>query len=131
MISRKLVIISGFILAFSQTAFAECPYDANCLDNPYGAGSPYAPDGLMNPYSANGSPYSNQSWTNPYATDAPKIYDESGNYMGRLSANPYDPDSISNPYGQYGSKYSPDSLNNPYGAGNSYSDGQIYVVPEQ
>ena len=30
---------------------------------------------------------SNKSWTNPYATDAPKIYDEMGNYKGRLSSN--------------------------------------------
>ncbi len=107
------------------------PYDPNSLANPYGAGSPYKPDGLMNPYSQYGSPYSNKSWTNPYATDAPKLYDSNGKYLGNLSSNPYDPNSTSNPYGQYGSKYSPDSINNPYGAGNPYSSTPIYVVPQQ
>jgi hypothetical protein len=94
-----------------------CPYDPRCLSNPYGAGSPYKADGLMNPYSRYGSPHSSQSWTNPYATDAPKLYRD-GQYRGRWCANPYDPDSLSNPYGRYGNPYSPDSLNNPYGAGN-------------
>src|SRR5262245_46300407 len=69
----------------SSTAVAMCPYDYNCLNNPYGAGNPYKSDGLMNPYSEYGSRYSNKSWTNPYATDAPKIVDQNGNYRGRLS----------------------------------------------
>jgi hypothetical protein len=68
-----------------------------------------------------GSPFSNQSTTNPFATDAPRLYDQQGNYRGKLSANPYDPDSTSNPYGRYGSPFSPDSIKNPYGAGNPYS----------
>jgi hypothetical protein len=104
-------------------------YDPNSLANPYGAGSPYKADGLMNPYSQYGSPYSNKSWKNPYATDAPKLYDADGNYHGKLSSNPYDPDSTSNPYGRFGSQYSSDSINNPYGAGNPYSSKPIYVVP--
>ena len=105
-------------------------YDPNSLANPYGAGSPYKADGLMNPYSQYGSQYSNKSWTNPNATDAPKIYGQDGTYHGRLSTNKYDADSTSNPYGRYGSKYSPDSLNNPYGAGNPYSGTQYYVAPQ-
>ena len=104
-------------------------YDPNSLANPYGAGSPYKADGLMNPYSQYGSRYSNKSWRNPYATDAPKLYDQQGNYRGKLSKNQYDADSTSNPYGRYGSKYSPDSINNPYGAGNPYSKQPINVVP--
>lgn len=106
-------------------------YDPNSLSNPYGAGSPYKVDGLMNPYSQYGSQYSNDSWTNPYATNAPKIYSQDGTYHGRMSTNKYDPDSISNPYGRFGSKYSPDSLNNPYGAGNPYSSTKYYVVPQR
>lgn len=109
-----------FILT-SCAAHAVCPYDPRCLDNPYGAGSQYAPNGINNPYSERGSQYSNRSANNPYATDAPKIYDQQGNYRGRLSSNPNDPDSVSNPYGRYGNKYSPDSINNPYGAGNPYN----------
>ena len=112
-------------------AYALCPYDNNCLNNPYGAGSPYKPDGLMNPYSQYGSPYSNKSWTNPYATNPPQILDQNGNYRGNLSTNEYDPNSVSNPYGRYGSEYSPDSINNPYGAGNPYSGNTFYVMPKK
>ena len=118
-------------VVISAVAFAACPYDYDCLDNPYGAGSPYKSDGLMNPYSQYGSPYSNKSWTNPYATDAPRIYDSKGNYRGKLSTNPYDQDSTSNPYGRYGNPYSSDSLNNPYGAGNPYSNEEFRVVPSR
>jgi hypothetical protein len=104
-------------------------FDPNSLANPYGAGSPYKPDGLMNPYSQYGSPYSSKSWRNPYATDTPKLIDADGNYRGKLSTNPYDPDSISNPYGRYGSQFSPESVNNPFGAGNPFNTTPIYVVP--
>ena len=54
------------------------------------------------------------------ATDAPKLYDQAGNYCGKLSGNPYDPDSTGNQFGRYGSPFSPDSLNNPYGAGRPF-----------
>ena len=104
-------------------------YDENSLANPYGAGSRYKPDGLLNPYSENGSRYSDTSWNNPYATEAPKLYDADGNYRGRLSVNRYDEDSVSNPYGRYGSKYSPDSINNPYGAGSIYTAPPVFVYP--
>lgn len=85
-----------------------------------GAGSPFAPNGINNPFSPYGSPFGNQSATNPFATDAPRLYDQQGNYRGTLSTNPYDPDSTSNPFGRYGSPYSPDSINNPFGAGSPY-----------
>lgn len=98
-------------------------YSPGSTSNPYGAGSRYNPDSINNPYGRYGSRYSPTSARNPYAQDAPKLYDQNGNYRGKLSSNPYDPDSISNPYGRYGSKYSPDSINNPYGAGNPYSPG--------
>ena len=118
-----------FVASHSESVLNRNRYDPNSLANPYGAGSPYKANGLMNPYSQYGSPYSNKSWTNPYATDAPKLYDSQGNYRGKLSSNRYDPDSTANPYGRYGSPYSPDSVNNPYGAGNPYSSQPIYVVP--
>lgn len=124
-----LLVAAGFGAA--RAASADCPYDPSCLSNPYGAGSPYKVDGLMNPYSPYGSPYSDKSWTNPYATDAPKLYDSEGKYLGRLSRNPYDPDSTSNPYGRFGSPYSPDSIHNPFGAGNPFSGRTIYVVPQK
>jgi hypothetical protein len=129
---RFRFVLAYLMLALSTNeALAVCPYDPACLNNPYGAGSPYKPDGINNPYSQYGSPYSNKSANNPYATDAPKIYDQQGNYRGRLSANPYDPDSTSNPYGRYGSPYSPDSIKNPYGAGNPYSNDTLIVVPSR
>src|SRR5713226_7359092 len=103
----KGLFIAAIWLGVSTAASAMCPYDPNCLSNPYGAGNPFKPDGLMNPYSQYGSPYSNKSWTNPYATDAPKLYD------------------------RYSNPYSPDSPNNPYGAGNPYSGKKLYVVPSR
>lgn len=127
----RIIFTALFFLSAITSAFAVCPYDPNCLNNPYGAGSPYKADGLMNPYSQYGSQYSNKSWTNPNATDAPKLYDSNGNYRGKLSSNPYDPDSTSNQNGRYGSKTSPDSVNNPYGAGNPYSGNRIYVIPSR
>jgi hypothetical protein len=96
------------------------PYAPNSTANPYGGGSPFSNNSVTNQFSPYGSPFSNQSATNPFATDAPRLYDQGGNYRGKLSANPYDSDSVSNPYGRYGSPYSPDSLNNPYGAGSPY-----------
>jgi len=104
-------------------------YDYNSLSNAYGAGSRYRSDGLMNPYSRYGSPYSDYSWTNPYASNPPRIYSQSGRYLGELSSNPYASDSISNPYGRYGSPYSPESINNPYGYGSPYSTERLYVWP--
>jgi hypothetical protein len=125
------LVTTALTLGVASTAAAQsCPYDARCLNNPYGAGSPYKGDGLMNPYSQYGSPYSSKSWANPYATDAPKLYRD-GEYRGRWSSNPYDPDSIANPYGRYGSPYSGESLNNPYGAGNPYNTNPIWVVPSR
>lgn len=127
----KRIVLSALLILLATQAHSACPYDADCLNNPYGVGNPYKPDGLKNPYSQYGSPYSNKSMNNPYATDAPKLYDSNGNYRGKLSTNPYDPDSTSNPYGRYGSKHSADSINNPYGSGNPYSNQKIYVVPSR
>jgi hypothetical protein len=76
------------------------PYHPDSTANPYGAGSPFKPDGINNPFSPYGSPFSNLSATNPFATEAPRLYDQQGNYRGKLSANPYDPESTSNPYGR-------------------------------
>jgi hypothetical protein len=118
------------VLVFSSVSYGQLgdlranKYDFNSLSNPYGAGSPYKPDGLMNPYSRYGSPYSNESWTNPYAMNPPRMSNG-----GELSKNRYRPDSTSNPYGRYGSPYSQDSINNPYGAGNPYQIAPLYVYP--
>ena len=129
--NTRTLIVGLMFLLFSGGAYAACPYDPDCITNPYGAGNPYKPNGLMNPYSQYGSPYSNKSWTNPYATDAPRIYDGQGQYRGKFSTNPYDSDSISNPYGRYGNPYSSDSVNNPYGPGNPYSGKKFYIVPSK
>ncbi len=106
------------------------PYSYDSLSNPYGAGSPYKPDGLMNQYSRYGSPYSNDSWRNPYATNTPKIYSSRG-YHGRLSTNRYLPDSTSNPYSRFGSQYGPQSIRNQYGEGSSYLNRPLYVFPSR
>ena len=72
-------------------------YDPNSIANLYGAGSPFSPSSVTNEFGIYGSPFSDQSATNPYATDAPRLYDQEGNYRGKLSTNQYDPDSVSNP----------------------------------
>jgi hypothetical protein len=119
-----VVILAACLLGVPTMALAQnCPYGPPCLSNPYRAGNTYKADGLMNPHSPYGSPYNNKSWANPHATDAPRLYDSQGKYLGRLSTNPYDPDSVSNPYGRYGSPYSPDSIRNPYSPyGSPYSN---------
>jgi len=132
---KKMIFTAILLHLFIASAFAQTylgdlnsnKYDTNSLSNPYGAGSPYKPNSPNNSYGKYGSAYGNKSAKNPYATDAPKIYDESGNYRGRLSNNPYAPDSTGNPYGRYGNPYSSDSLNNPYGAGNPYSREKLKV----
>ena len=43
--------------------------------------NPFNPDSTSNPFGA-GSPFSNRSATNPFATDAPRLYDQQGNYQG-------------------------------------------------
>jgi hypothetical protein len=101
--------------------YSNNPNSLDSTGNPYGAGSPYGPNSINNPYGQFGSPHSNQSPNNPYDNDPPKLYDSEGNYRGKLGGDPNDPDSTSNPYGRYGSPDSPDSINNPYGAGSPYS----------
>ncbi|MCC2643539.1 MAG: uncharacterized protein K0S45_3952 [Nitrospira sp.] len=96
------------------------PFALDSTANAFAQGSPFAPNGVNNPFSRYGSRFSNQSATNPFATDAPRLYDQQGNYRGKLSANPFDPDSTSNQFGRYGSPFSPDSLNNPFGAGSPF-----------
>ena len=56
----------------------------------YGALSPTSPRNSIGLY---GSPVSPYSANNPMAIDAPRLYDQDGNYRGRLSTNPLDPDS--------------------------------------
>ncbi len=124
MIFRALAIFAVLIL--SQSAAAQTylgnlstnPSDLDSVSNPYGAGSRNGLNSINNIYGKYGSPSSNRSVRNPYATKAPKLYDQNGNYRGRLSSNRRDPDSISNPYGRYGNPSSPDSIHNPLGAGN-------------
>jgi hypothetical protein len=69
---KTLILAIYFFVLTASTSFAVCPYDPECLNNPYSAGSPYKADGINNPYSQYGNPYSNKSANSPYATDAPK-----------------------------------------------------------
>ena len=89
----------------------------NSIFNDVSAYGPLSPTSPRNTVGLYGSPISPYSATNPLAIDAPRLYDQEGNYRGRLSTNTLDPDSVSNPLGRYGSSLSPDSLNNPLGAG--------------
>ena len=115
-----ILLTSPIIKAEDLGNLSANPFDFESSSNAFGKGSPFAPNGINNPFSPYGSPFSNTSATNPFAIDTPKLYDQQGNYRGKLSANPYDPDSTSNQFGRYGSPYSPDSLNNQYGAGSPF-----------
>ena len=46
------------------------PFDFDSSSNAFGKGSPFAPNGINNPFSPYGSPFSNTSATNPFASDA-------------------------------------------------------------
>lgn len=125
---RIILLLS--ILFFPLTVQAEYLGDLSANElNPdsiandigaYGALSPTSPRNSIGLY---GSPISPYSATNPLAIEAPRLYDQEGNYRGKLSTNPLDPDSVSNPLGRYGSSLSPDSLKNPLGAGNPLDPG--------
>ena len=115
-----LLVGSTDLCAEDLGSLSANPFGFDSTANQFSAGSPFAPNGINNPFSPYGSPFSNQSATNPFATDAPRLYDQSGHYRGKLSANPFDPDSTSNQFGRYGSPFSPDSINNPFGAGSPF-----------
>ena len=121
------VILILFLLIFPRAIHAEYlgnlsanEFDPNSIANPYGAGNPFSPNSVTNEFGRYGSPFSNTSANSPFATEAPRLYDQEGNYRGKLSTNQFDPDSTSNQFGRYGSPLSPDSLNNQFGAGNPY-----------
>src|SRR5688572_25133427 len=112
-VSMKKLLLIVFLFFLPLGSYAE--YLGDLSDNelnpnsifndigPYGNLSPTSP---RNPISLYGSPISPNSATNPLATEAPRLYDQEGNYRGKLSTNPLDPDSISNPLGRYGSSLS-------------------------
>jgi hypothetical protein len=119
---RAAVLVLSIPLLFATPVFADAkdlgnlsenPYVLNSTAKPYGKNNQHG-DGIGNPSGQFGSLYSNKSATNPFAADAPKLYDQQGQYRDRLSENPYASDSTSNPYGRYGSQYG-NSLNNPFG----------------
>lgn len=118
-----ILVLTGSFAGYAEDLgnLSANPYAPNSTANPFSGGNPFSPNSVTNPLGLYGNPYSNQSATNPFATDALLLYDQQGNYRGKLSANPYDPDSASNSYSRYGNPISPDSLNNPYGAGNPFN----------
>ena len=42
----KLITIALAAFSLPESSAAACPYDPNCLSNPYGAGNPNKSDGL-------------------------------------------------------------------------------------
>jgi len=121
LLASLLVLIPPTVNAEYLGNLSANEFDPNSVANPFGAGNLFSPNSVTNEFGRYGSPYSNQSATNPYASEAPRLYDQQGNYRGKLSTNPYDPDSASNPYSRYASPFSPDPINNPFSAGNPYS----------
>lgn len=80
-------------------------------------GTAFAAGQYQGQYSVN--PYSSGIRTQPPPANT-RLYNDQGEYRGKLNSNRYDPESTSNEYGRYGSRYSSDSINNPYGAGSRY-----------
>jgi len=124
------VVRVGLLLLLPLTVHAEYLGDLsdnelnpNSIFNDIGAYGPLSSTSPRNSIGVYGSPISPFSATNPLAIDPPLLYDQEGNYRGKLSTNTLDHDSISNPLGRYGSSISPDSLNNPLGAGNPLDPG--------
>lgn len=96
-------------------------YIGNLTANPFASTqNEFDPNSVTNDFGKYGSEFSQYSATNPFTYDAPKLYDQDGNYRGKLSSNEFDPDSISNPFGKYGSEFSSDSINNEFGAGSPF-----------
>jgi hypothetical protein len=126
--TNLLLIVLLFFLPLASYAeylgdFSDNELNPNSIFNdvgPYGSLSPTSPRNAIGLYGSATSPY---SANNPIAIEAPRLYDQDGNYRGILSTNTMDPDSISNPLGRYGSTLSPDSINNPLGAGNPLDPG--------
>ena len=102
---------------------SENELNPDSIFNDIGAYGPLSSTSPRNSIGVYGSPISPYSANNPLAIEAPRLYDQEGNYRGTLSTNTMDPDSISNPLGRYGSSISPDSLNSPLGAGNPLDPG--------
>jgi hypothetical protein len=129
MACRQLLWATALVILIVQPAYAICPGDEKCVDNPDGAGSPYKAEGSHSQYD---SPYSNKSGT--YSTDGSKIFsddEDDEEDRGSLSTNPYG--AYSNPYGEYGSPYSSYGINNPYGFNNPYGTDaeENYLAPEE
>ena len=53
-------------------------YDPDSSSNAFGKGSPFAPNGINNPFSPYGSPFSNTSATNRRGGASPRVRDRSG-----------------------------------------------------
>jgi hypothetical protein len=127
---RAAVLVLSIPLLFATAVFAdekdlgnlsENPYVLNSTANPYGKNNQHG-DGIGTPSGQYGSLYSNKPATNPFTADAPKPYDQQGQYRDRLSVSPYALDSTSSAYGRYGSQYG-NALSNPFGSGSPYGDG--------
>src|SRR5208283_2785283 len=74
---RRALVLTAAFAFISSAAFAICPYDANCLNNPYGGRDANAPNGLIAPYSGGQSgsafsnnPLRNQPLNNPFLPSA-------------------------------------------------------------
>lgn len=126
---RAAVLVLSIPLLFATAVFADEKDPGNLSENPSvlnSTANPYSKnnqqgDGIGNPSGQYGSLYSNKWATSPFTADAPKPYDQQGQYGDRLSVSPYPLDSTSSPYGRYGSQWN--ALGNPFGSGSPYGDG--------
>lgn len=68
-------------------------YNTRSIANPFGAGSPYDPASINNPYGTYGNPYSILSPFNPYTATPPRIVRQGVN-LGWLTKNSYLPNAV-------------------------------------
>ena len=120
----NLFILATILITLVSFGLAEDgPKEGSTYWGDYSANE-YAPNSTSNDHGTYGNRYGfgvnnkyskiGQEANDKYGYDGPKIYSDTGEYLGRLNKNKYDPDSVSNPYGTYGSKYNPTGVNNPW-----------------
>ena len=94
---KRLVFFTLAIALLAQTALALLAqpawaqdvgdgvrrgYIPNTTSNPYAGGTIFNQNGINNPYEGYGTSSTYESFNNPGAIEAPKLFDENGDYKG-------------------------------------------------
>jgi hypothetical protein len=107
---KRLPFLVLLYLAAFPAESQVCPLHRDCLDNPLTHGASIGTVG--NKLHPSGASIGKRS-VNSQIGEGVSVYDPSGKYRGRLTANPLNPESTSSRVGKYGSSISKDSLSHP------------------